>query len=87
MIIEMVFAVLLITTSDGKIIEHTPMFDGNGITSLSKCLEEKRKISKSISSDGEQEGIMVSCQSIKVEMYKDCVTPETCRMRIKRIIE
>ena len=40
--IEMVFA--NITTADGKIMEHTPMFDEQ--TSLSKCLEEKRKVSQ-----------------------------------------
>ena len=39
--IEMVFAIMLITTADGKIMEHTPMFDEQGVTSLSKCLEEK----------------------------------------------
>tara|TARA_Y100001937_G_scaffold127894_1_gene201534 strand:+ start:3436 stop:3696 length:261 start_codon:yes stop_codon:yes gene_type:complete len=82
--IEMVFAIMLITTADGKIIEHTPMYNENGETSLSKCLEEKRKVAKRID---ERKGIMVSCQSVSAELYTDCVTPDTCRVRIKRIIE
>lgn len=82
--IEMVFAIMLITTADGKIMEHTPMYDENGVTSLSKCLEEKRKVQKRID---EKEGIMVSCQSVSAELYTDCVTPDTCRVRIKRIID
>ena len=53
--IEMVFAIMLITTADGKIIEHTPMYNENGETSLSKCLEEKRKVAKRID---ERKGIM-----------------------------
>jgi len=82
--IEMVFAIMLITTADGKIMEHTPMYDENGVTSLSKCLEEKRKVSKRID---EKEGIMVSCKSVTAEVYTDCVTPDTCRVRIKKIID
>ncbi len=81
--IEIVFAILLITTADGKIIEHTPMYDSSGVTSLSKCLEEKRKVTKQID---QSEGIMVSCQSVEAEVYTDCVTPDTCRVRIKKII-
>lgn len=84
LMIEMVFAIMLITTADGKIMEHTPMYDANGVTSLSKCLEEKRKVQKRID---EKEGIMVSCQSVTAEVYTDCVTPDTCRVRIKRIID
>ena len=42
--IEMVFAVLLITTADGKIIEHTPIMEGG----LGACLEMKRTVAKSI---------------------------------------
>jgi len=78
--IEMVFAVLLITTADGKIIEHTPVEAG-----LGACLEMKRTVSKSIQAE-QQQGITVSCSHVKVETWYDCVTPDTCRLRIKRII-
>ena len=79
--IEIVFAVLLITTADGKIIEHTPIEAG-----LGACLEMKRTVSKSIQTE-QQEGITVSCSQVKALTYFDCVTPDTCRLRIKEIID
>lgn len=78
--IEMVFAVLLITTADGKIIEHTPIQEG-----LGACLEMKRSVSKSIKAEAQQ-GITVSCSQVKAEMWNDCIA-DTCRLRIKRIID
>ena len=79
--IEMVFAVLLITTADGKIIEHTPIMEGG----LGACLEMKRTVAKSIKAEN-QDGITVSCSHLNVELYNYCIA-DTFSTRIKNIID
>jgi hypothetical protein len=47
---------------------------------LSDCLKQKRIVSRNIGVD--QEGIYVSCQEVKAELWEDMG-----RLKIKRIIE
>jgi len=74
--INVVFAILMI--SNGSIIEYVP------VNSLGACLEEKRKITRSIGEN--QEGIYMQCKEVEAEIYEDCVA-DVCRTKIKRIIE
>ena len=70
--IKVVFAILMI--QNGATIEMVPT-DG-----LSDCLKQKRIVSRNIGVD--QEGIYVSCQEVKAELWEDMG-----RLKIKRIIE
>ena len=70
--IKVVFAILMI--QNGATIEMVTT-DG-----LSDCLKQKRIVSRNIGVD--QEGIYVSCQEVKAELWEDMG-----RLKIKRIIE
>jgi hypothetical protein len=70
--IKVVFAILMI--QNGATIEMVPT------EGLSDCLKQKRIVSRNIGVD--QEGIYVSCQEVKAELWEDMG-----RLKIKRIIE
>tara|TARA_B100000941_G_scaffold225354_1_gene167574 strand:- start:250 stop:471 length:222 start_codon:yes stop_codon:yes gene_type:complete len=70
--IKVVFAILMI--QNGSTIEMVPT------EGLSDCLKQKRIVSRNIGVD--QEGIYVSCQEVKAELWEDMG-----RLKIKRIIE
>ena len=70
--IKVVFAILMI--QNGATIEMVPT------EGLSDCLKQKRVVSRNIGVD--QEGIYVSCQEVKAELWEDMG-----RLKIKRIIE
>ena len=59
--INVVFAILMI--SNGNIIEYVP------VDSLGACLEEKRKITRSIGEN--QEGIYMQCKEVEAETLQN----------------
>ena len=79
--IKVVFAVLMI--SNGNVIEYVPT--GAGVEGMSACLSHKRSVELSSNAE-EQDGLVIRCEELKVELYEDCVGT-TCRTKIKRIIE
>ena len=79
--IKVVFAVLMI--SNGSVIEYVPT--GSGAKGMSDCLTMKREVERSSNADV-QDGLIIRCEQLKVELTEDCVN-STCRTKIKRIIE
>ena len=79
--IKVVFAVLMI--SNGNVIEYVPT--GAGVEGMSACLSQKRSVERNSNAE-EQDGLIIRCEELKVELYEDCVGT-TCRTKIKRIIE
>ena len=79
--IKVVFAVLMI--SNGNVIEYVPT--GAGVEGMSACLSQKRSVERNSNAE-EQDGLIIRCEELKVELYEDCVGT-TCRTKIKRIVE
>ena len=79
--IKVVFAVLMI--SNGTVIEYVPT--GAGANGMSACLEQKRNVERSSNAE-KQEGLIIKCEELKVELWEDC-TGDICRTKIKRIVE
>ena len=79
--IKVVCAVLMI--SNGNVIEYVPT--GAGAKGMSACLEQKRNVERS-SNAKKQEGLIIKCEELKVELWEDC-TGDICRTKIKRIVE
>lgn len=79
--IKVVFAVLMI--SNGSVIEYVPT--GSGVEGMSNCLEQKRSVERSSNAE-KQDGLIIRCEELKVELFEDCVG-DSCRTKIKRIIE
>ena len=79
--IKVVFAVLMI--SNGNDIEYVPT--GAGAKGMSACLEQKRNVERSSNAE-KQEGLIIKCEELKVELWEDC-TGDICRTKIKRIVE
>ena len=79
--IKVVFAVLMI--SNGNVIEY--VHTGAGAKGMSACLEQKRNVERSSNAE-KQEGLIIKCEELKVELWEDC-TGDICRTKIKRIVE
>ena len=79
--IKVVFTILMI--QNGATIEMVPV--GSGVEGMTNCLEQKRIVTRSTNAEN-QEGLIIKCEELKVELWEDC-TGDICRTKIKRIVE